>query len=146
MHWTYQVAHRIVFPVRPPSINKTSRGIVGKQPTRRRFGAPLDIRFWRGLCADPIRVALDAAPARRRFQHSDLDAAVLVPRAFLDPSRGSGFERGRSVRRYWTALSRGRHPIEFRVQPPDGTEHCRHARWLVAAVRRAAGGDAAARD
>src|SRR5215469_1787245 len=142
MHWTYQVPNRIVFPGRP-FINKMNRGTVGEQSARRRFCTLLDLRFWRGLCADPICVALDTAPARRRLQYSDLDAVILVPRAVLDRSCGGGFGCGRSVRRYWTALPCGGRATEFRVQPPNGTEHCRRSRRIVAPLRRAVGGDAA---
>src|SRR5580704_16484691 len=112
MHWTYQDANRIVFS-RDPLLNKINGGIAGKQPARHRIGALLVIRFRDGVCRDPIRVALDTAAARRGLQHSDLDAVILVPRAFLDRSRESGFERGRSVRRHWTVLPRGGHTVEF---------------------------------
>src|SRR6516165_233687 len=144
MHWTYRAGQQIVFPARP-FIDKPNPGIVGLQSARRRFGAVLELRVWRRLRADPIRVALDTAPARRRLQHSDLDAVLLVPRAVLDRSGGSGFARGRPVRRHRTAVSRGGHAVEFRIQPPDGTERRRRDRRIGAALRRAAGGDAARR-
>jgi hypothetical protein len=62
------------------------------------------------------RLSLQRMAAGRRLVRFP-SGAIIQPRAFLDPSRGSGFERGWSVRRYSTALSRRRHAIEFRVQP-----------------------------
>ena len=52
--------------------------------------ARLDVWVRRRLRAHPIRVALDAALAGGRDQHSDIDAAVLVPAPFfVDPRDGN---------------------------------------------------------
>jgi drug/metabolite transporter (DMT)-like permease len=71
MHWTSQGSHWIVFP----ADQQIGQRHCGRQSDHSRFGALLNLGFWRSLCADPIRVALDAAPIRPA--EVDLNAAGL---------------------------------------------------------------------